>query len=163
MKRSFALVTLLFVVAFASGCMFDSDDKVNVKKGSVSGKITTIVTGEPVRGVKVVLVNTDAKIDSSDYSKNRAAIIDSAFTDASGRYVIDGIAPGDYGVSAIFSDSTAVYKLSLSGDSPSYEFAVDGDSHTVNFIAEKKNFRERPAITSQLPSPSRIYPLRLKI
>jgi hypothetical protein len=108
MKRSFALVMLLFVVAFAFGCMFDSDDKDNVKKGSLSGKVTMIVTGEPVKSVKVLLVNTDAKIDSSDYSKNRAAIVDSAFTDASGRYVIDGIAPGNYGVSAMLSDSTAI-------------------------------------------------------
>ena len=136
------LIILLFVlVPVISGCLFDSDGRDDVKKGSVSGKVTMIVTGEPVAGVKVMLVNRDAKVDTTDYSKNKAAFVDSAVTGADGSYVIDGVAPGNYGVIPVQSsaDSAAVYKFTASQNSGTYEFAMNGNSLTVNFIAEHTN------------------------
>ncbi len=140
MKRSMVPGMLLFVIAVISGCMFDSDNDKDVKKGTVSGKITMIVTGEPVANMKVYLVNMDAKIDSVDYPNNRKAFVDSATTNASGEYIISGVKPGSYGVVPVFEDTTAVYQFSLNGDSASYKFAMNGESHSVNFIAEKKDY-----------------------
>ncbi len=125
-----------------SGCMFDSDDKDDVKKGSVSGKVTMIVTGEPVAGVKVMLVNRDAKVDTTDYSNNRAAFVDSAVTGSNGAYVIDGIKPGTYCIVPVDTgaDTTATYRFTPAQDSGTYEFAMNGDTRTVDFIAEKSDY-----------------------
>ncbi len=138
MKRSIVPAALLLVVALASGCLFDSDDKDDVKKGSVTGKVTMIVTGEPVAGVKVMLVNKNAKIDTTDYSKSRAAFVDSAVTGADGAFVIDDIKPGNYGVvpMPVFGENS--YKYSLAQNSVS-DLTLNGETVTVNFIAEKKN------------------------
>lgn len=140
MRRLYASVLLFLVITAVSGCMFDSKDDNDVKEGSVSGKVTMIVTGDPVANVKVYLVNMDAKVNSADYSDNRAAFVDSATTTASGGYVIDDVRPGNYGVVPIYADTAAVYKFSLGGDSASYTFAMNGESHAVNFIAEKKDY-----------------------
>lgn len=140
MRRFVFLGAAVLSMLLASGCMFDSDGGDEAKKGSVSGKVSLIVTGEPVKGIKVFLVNMDTKVDTVDCTKNRAAFVDSALTDASGRYVIDGIAPGNYFVAPIFEDTTAVYRFSPAGDSLSYRFAMDGGSHTADFIAEKSDY-----------------------
>ncbi len=70
MKIAHSLLLILTAVFTVSGCMFDSDDKDDVKKGSVSGKVTTIVTGEPVIGAKIYLVNRNAKVDTLHYTDN---------------------------------------------------------------------------------------------
>lgn len=140
MKRFQVPGLLLLIVTMASGCLFGSDDEKDVKKGSVSGKITMIVTGEPTANVKVYLVNMDAKVDTVNYTNNRKAFVDSAVTGASGEYVITGIKPGNYGVVPIYPDTSAVYTFSLGGDSSSYRFAMNGEPHSVNFIAEKKDY-----------------------
>ncbi len=128
--------SLFVVLAFVTGCVFDSDDN-DTKKGSISGKVTMIVTGEPVAGIKVMLVNKDTKVDTTDYSKNASAFVDSAMTGADGTYTIDGIKPGNYSVVPINADSVATYKFSLSQDSDTYVFSMNGESRKVNFFAEK--------------------------
>ncbi len=142
MKRALALGMLLCVALSATGCIFSSDDDKDVKKGKVSGKISMIITGEPVANVKVMLLNQNAKIDTVNYANYRAALVDSAFTDANGEFVIDGVAPGKYGVVPVNSetDTTHVYKFSLSGDTGSHKFSLNGESRTVNFIAENTNY-----------------------
>ncbi len=141
MKRKVVAVTLMLVAAVVSGCIFSSDDDKDVKKGKVSGKITMTITGEPVANVKVMLVNQNARIDTVNYANNAKALVDSAVTDTNGEFVIEGVAPGKYGVIPVNSDtdSTHVYKFSLSGDAGSYEFSLNGESRTVNFIAESMN------------------------
>jgi len=141
MKRPLACATLLLAILFVSGCMFDSDDRDEVKKGSVAGTITMIVTGEPVAGVKVYLVNTAAKVDTVDFTDNRAAFVDSAVTGADGRYAITGIATGEYGVVPIFGDTAAAYRFSLTQNSGPYGFAMNGEARTVDFIAEKSVYQ----------------------
>jgi hypothetical protein len=96
-----------------------------------------IVTGDPVAGVKVMLVNKNANIDTTDYAKNAVAFVDSAITDANGAYMIDGVKPGDYGVVPLNADSTATYKFSAAQGSGPYEFSMNGETRTAHFIAEK--------------------------
>jgi hypothetical protein len=143
MKRTGIICMLFFIIAAVSGCIFSSDDDKEIKKGTIKGKVSMIVTGEPAAGVKVMLINRDAKIDTTNrgnYENNRTAFVDSAFTNAQGEYVIESIPPGVYAVAPVncFTDTTAAsYKFTPDRNSGSYEFAVNGDSHTVSFIAEK--------------------------
>lgn len=141
MKRIIVFLSLMFVVTAIAGCIFDSDDGKGstVRKGSVSGTVKMILTGEPVPGVKVLLVNRDVKADTTDYGKSYAAFVDSAVTGADGSYVFGNIAPGNYGVAPVKADTTAVYKFTSAAGSDSCLFAMNGDSLSVNFIAEKQH------------------------
>ncbi len=159
MKRLPVFVIPFVAILFVSGCMFDSDDDKDAKKGSVSGKITMIVTGEPVAGVKVMLVNRNAAIDTVDYTDNRAAFVDSELTDAEGRYAISGIAPGSYGVVPVFGDSTAAYKFTPGQSAGSYAFAMNGDARTVDFITEKRSYPGADSETFKLWVTIKISPL----
>ena len=144
MKRLPILVISIFIITLVSGCIFSSDDNDNkkVKKGAVKGTVTMIVTGEPVANVKVMLINADAKVDTvnpANFTNNRKAFVDSAITGDSGEYTIDNIIPGKYCVAPVNSDTdtTAMYKFTSEQNSESSAFTVNGDSLTVNFIAEK--------------------------
>ncbi len=141
MKRKVVAVTLLLVAAVVSGCIFSSDDNKEVKKGKVSGKITMTITGEPVANVKVMLINRNAKIDTVNYANNRAAFVDSTITNANGEFVIDNVSPGRYAVAPVNSttDPTRVFSFAPSQNSGQYEFSLDGESRTVDFIAENMN------------------------
>ena len=130
----------LFIVILASGCLFGSDDDEDVKKGSVSGKVTMIVTGEPVAGVKLLLVDMNAKVDSLTPAENMKAFVDSAVTGADGRYVIGNIPPGEYGVAPVSTaDTTTSYTFTSARNTGTNPFTVNGDSHAVSFIAEEKS------------------------
>lgn len=134
-----AIPALLFAV---SGCVFDSnDDKPDVKKGSISGEVKMTVTGEPLSGIKVYLVNTSAAIDTVDFTKNRKALVDSAVTGADGKFSLTGVAPGNYGVVPMNAagDTANVYRFAPDQNSGPYQFSLNGESRTVNFIAEKLN------------------------
>mgnify|MGYP001390974827 CR=1 FL=1 len=135
----FILVPLLAVIAI-SGCMFDSDDDDTAKTGSVSGKVTMTVTGEPVTGAKVYLVNMNAKADTAHYADNAKAFVDSTITDSNGTYSIKNIGPGDYGVAVVNTDTTKVIKFTGAADSDSCTFTMNGGSFSVEFIAEKLDF-----------------------
>ncbi len=141
MKRMVVAVTLLFVAAAVSGCIFSSDDDKEVRKGKVSGKITMTVTGEPVANVKVMLINRNAKIDTVNYANNVKAFVDSAVTGANGEFSIDNVAPGRYAVVPVNSatDSSRVFSFTQSQISGQFEFSLDGESRTVDFIAENLN------------------------
>lgn len=142
MKRSIVPGILLFLIAMVSGCIFSSDDPKEEKKGTIQGKVTMIFTGEPVANVKVMLVNKNAELDTTTGANNRAAFVDSALTDAEGEYVIDNIPPGNYGVAPIPSDAdtAAVYRFTPAQDAGSYEFVMNGETRTVNFIAESQSY-----------------------
>lgn len=142
MKRLFIFGILLFAVTI-SGCIFDSDNDKKadtVKKGSVSGTVLLTVTKAPLANMKVYLIDKDAKIDMVNYEDNRNAFVDSAMTNSEGNYVIKNIAPGNYGVVPMNEDTTAVYKFSTSANSDSCRFSMNGDSLSVNFIAEKTDY-----------------------
>ena len=148
MKRSSVFILLFVLIAVVSGCIFDSDnDKKNVKKGSVSGTVKMTITEEPLPNVKVFLVNRDAKYDTVSYTNNRTAFVDSTKSDSEGRYVFNGIAPGNYGVVPMSEDSTAPYKFTWAVSSDSCLFAMNGNTLSVNFIAEKSNL---PAASDEL-------------
>ncbi len=142
MKRAVAIGMLLFVAVSLTGCIFSSDDDKDVKKGKVSGKITMAITGEPVANVKVMLINRNAKIDTVNYANNTKAFVDSAATDANGEFAIDNVSPGRYAVVPVNSttDSTRAFTFSPSHDSGQYEFSLDGESRTVDFIAESLSY-----------------------
>lgn len=137
MKRILFPSLLLLFLATVSGCIFDSNDDKETEKGTVKGKVSMIITGEPLANVKVMLVNTDVKADTVHYENNRRAFIDSAFTNADGGYAIDNVPPGNYGVVPLWEDSTAAYTFSPAQDSEFHKFSMDGETVTANFMAEK--------------------------
>lgn len=139
MKHVIAFSMIGFIVAAISGCIFDPDDdnSNHGKKGSVSGTVKMTITGEPIANVKVYLVNRNAKIDTVNFTDNRAAFIDSAVTDAAGKYTIGSVASGDYGVVPAIGDTASAYKFSLSSGPGSNVFSLNGETRTVDFIAEK--------------------------
>jgi len=142
MKRFVSFVFVIFVAYAVSGCLFDSDDDKEVKKGVVKGKVSMIVTGDPVANVRVYLVNMDAKIDTVDYANNQKAFVDSALTNVSGEYVLNNVGPGKYAVVPVTSstDTVSVYRFTPAKDSGPYEFSMNGETRTVNFAAEKVNY-----------------------
>ncbi len=140
MKRTVAFCMLLCVAASVSGCIFSSDDDKDVRKGKVSGKIAMTITGEPVANVKVMLINRNAKIDTVEYTNNSRAFVDSTVTDANGEFVIEGIVPGNYSVAPVNGDTTKVYRFTYAEGSNSSGFTVNGDAHTVDFIAENTGY-----------------------
>lgn len=130
---------IVFAGSLASGCIFDSDDgSVDAKKGSVSGTVKMAVTGEAVPGLTVYLVNKKAVIDTAGYDNNHV-FADSATTDSEGKYSIGDIPPGEYAVAPVSRDSTTVYRFGFAAGLDSSGITVDGDAHSVNFIAEKMN------------------------
>ena len=140
MKRFIFLGIIALTVMMISGCIFDSDnDKKSdsVKKGSVSGTVKTTVTDEPVAGIKVMLIDRSVKGDSTTLRNSVKAFVDSAITDAGGKYVIDNIAPGNYGVYPVNADTTVTYKFAVSASPDSCAFQINGESRSVNFTAEK--------------------------
>lgn len=140
MKSIRILFPLMVVTACICGCIFDSDnDKKSdtAKKGSVSGTVKMVVTGEAVPGINVYLVNLKASIDKTDGADNRKAFVDSAVTDSGGKYVLNNIAPGEYAVFPMKSDSTAMYKFASVAGSDSSRFSMNGDSLTVDYTVEK--------------------------
>ena len=140
MKRMFPRVLLFVILAGISGCMFDSDDKDDGKKGSVSGKVTMIATGEALPGIKVYLVDKNADINTTDLSGNFAAFVDSAVTNAKGEYTISDVIPSAYAVVPVNGDTTKVFRFTYAAGSDSSGFTMHGDVRTVNFIAEKLNY-----------------------
>lgn len=138
MKRAFTLLLLAATLLVFSGCVFDSDDEddADVKKGSVRGTVKAMFTNDPVENVKVYLINRAAEIDSVSLDGNRAAFVDSAMTGADGTYEIADIAPGAYCVAPVYIDSLTAYRFTPGANSDPYEFSMNGETRTVNFIAE---------------------------
>jgi hypothetical protein len=138
------LLPLMCVVALTNGCIFDSDNNKSdsAKKGSVSGTVKLTVTGDPVVGMKVYLIKTHTTVDSTDADAilSRSAFVDSAVTDANGKYSITNVAPGNYGVAPVSEDTTAVYTFTQAAGSDSCAFSMNGNSLSVNFIAEKADY-----------------------
>ena len=143
MKRLFIFGVLLFAVII-SGCIFDSDNDKKAdtaKKGSVSGTVKLTVSGDPVSGIKVYLMNANASVDSTNVEsiRSRSAFIDSAVTDATGKYSITNISAGRYGVTPVNEDTTVVYAFTQSASSDSCVFSMNGSAISVDFTAEKKD------------------------
>ena len=140
MRVSRIMLPMICVVALTSGCIFDSDnDKKtdSTKKGVVSGTVKLTITSDPVMGVKVMLINRDVNGDSVNIRDNTKAFVDSAITDSAGKYIIGNIAPGNYGVYPVNADTTVTYKFTSPASMDSCMFAMNGESYTVDFIAEK--------------------------
>lgn len=72
-------------VAGYSGNIKESVKEVEAKF-SVSGKVSDIITGEALAGVKVLVEETETI----------------AYSDFDGKFVINGLTPGDYTLSATF-------------------------------------------------------------
>ena len=140
MKLTRIMLPLMCVVALTSGCIFDSDNDSKsdtVKKGSVSGTVKMVISNEAISGMKVYLINMKASVDTSNYSNNHGAFIDSTVTDSNGAYSFKNISPGNYGVAPANEDTTKVYKFAQSAGSDSCAFAMNGDSFRVNFFVEQ--------------------------
>ena len=142
MKFPRITLPLMVVATCICGCIFDSDNdnkSDSTKKGSVSGTVKLTVTGDPVAGMKIYLVNTNVKVDSTDAASilSRSAFVDSAVTDSEGKYSITGIVSGKYGIYPVNEDTTSVYTFTQATGSDSCAFSMNGNTMSVDFIAEK--------------------------
>ena len=82
--------------------------------GTISGNLSsydpaTPLVKTPVAGIKLWLVNADFKFDTVTFAGNRAAIVDSTYSDANGNYRFSSIPLGNYYVSPL--PDTAGYRF----------------------------------------------------
>ena len=82
--------------------------------GSISGNLSsydpaTPLVKTPVAGIKLWLVNADFKFDTVTFAGNRAAIVDSTYSDANGNSRFSSIPLGNYYVSPL--PDTAGYRF----------------------------------------------------
>lgn len=106
--------------------------------GSVSGTLTAYdpfdpITQIPLKGIKVYLFDTEHETDTLTYDPDRKAVLDSAFTDASGNYLIENIPEGEYAV--VPMPGSHGYAFSLANDSVTARFSINEESlsYSVNF------------------------------
>lgn len=76
----------------------------------------------PAEGIQVHLVDLDFVVDSTDYSRNEAAVIDQVTTNADGSYMMAGIPSGYYAVVPI--PDTLMYRFELTDPADSVKFTV---------------------------------------
>jgi hypothetical protein len=154
-------ISLAVLLGFAAltGCKKDPI-------GSVSGTITvynplTPLVKTPLDSIKVYLVNMDFKADTVKPTNNRAALIDSANTDAAGKFSFTALPEGNYSVVPV--PAKVLYRFlpdSPNGD-PSFSVTTDGSATEINFTApipDSNNDESRFHITiKQINRPANAY------
>lgn len=109
MKHTLKMISLAALLL-----LFACQKEKNPVSGTISGNLSsydpaTPLVKTPLEGIKLWLVNADFKFDTVTFAGNRAAIVDSTFSDANGNYRFASIPLGNYYVSP-FPD-TAGYQF----------------------------------------------------
>ncbi len=151
----YTFFSALIILCFVTGC---KDKLVGIdipRTGSVAGKITiTVMTGDtyPLSGVTVYLINADFKVDTVNYEGNKAAIIDSAVTDTSGKYSFDNVKEGNYNVVPLPGKFN--YKFYLTSDSDPYSVSINDEKqqYSVNFATQDFAMADEGSLTLRFVS-----------
>lgn len=135
------------VLGLLAGITLMNSCTKDLNMGSVGGTIRIYdpqapQVKTPIKGIRVLLVDTDYVIDSLDYSHNEAAIIDETATDSDGKYSIAGIPEGNYALIPI--PDSIMYRFELENEADSVKFTVGQDSyeHSLDFIAAEQTGNE---------------------
>src|SRR6056297_1643023 len=126
------LKQFLLLGIFTTGLLFTSCQKEEKSPSSVRGKVTaynvntpTVIT--PLEGIKVYLMDGSGKNVPDILPED--TILDSVYTDASGKYQFNGLLPGSY---AVMPQDTArqhaVFDLANEATSPYIEVEKEGQS-----------------------------------
>ncbi len=126
-------LAVLLAAAALTGCKKDP-------VGSVSGTITvydptTPLVKTPIDSIKVYLINMNFKKDTVNPAKNRAALIDSTYTDAAGKYSFTAIPEGKYSVVPVPAIIRYKFLPDSPGGDPSFLITTDGSATEINFTA----------------------------
>ena len=127
----------LLLGIFTAGLLFSSCQQEENSPSSVNGTITaydvntpSVIT--PLEGIKVYLMDGSGKNVPDILPED--AILDSAFTGASGNYQFNGLLPGSY---AVMPQDTAqqhaFFDLANEATSPYFEVEKEGQSFTLDF------------------------------
>ncbi len=136
MKNSlqlFAVFTCLILLTY--GC--NQENSVEPILGTVSG--TVAFTHElyginsPLAGITVYLINNDFVVDSVNYENNKAAIVDSAVTDSSGKYKIANIKSGSYSVVPVINHENNRLYLASGSDVNPFSINSEKQNYKVDF------------------------------
>ncbi|RJP66538.1 MAG: carboxypeptidase regulatory-like domain-containing protein [Ignavibacteriales bacterium] len=133
-------VTIIFMaftcfIFLFYGCK--AENSVEPVLGSVSG--TVVFTNDlygnnsPIAGITVYLINNDFVVDSVIYKNNKAAIVDSAVTDSSGKYKIANIKSGSFSVIPVINPENNRLYLATGSDANSFSVNSEKQNYNVNF------------------------------
>ena len=106
-------------------------------QASVQGTVTDEVSGIPLAGVTVCLLNADFPADTNNYANNQPALLATNVTDAAGQYAFQGLRPGHYLVAPAPLTSPEVRSFAWDTNSQPPTFSLGSAARTVNFLAQE--------------------------
>ena len=109
MRHTFKMISMAALLL-----LFACQKEKTPVTGTISGNLSsydpaTPLVKTPVAGIKLWLVNADFKFDTITFAGNRAAIVDSTYSDVNGNYRFDNIPLGNFYVSPL--PDTAGYQF----------------------------------------------------
>jgi hypothetical protein len=144
-------ISVLGIVFTQIGC---SESIVDPIYGTATGKI--VLKNEmggteiPIPGIMVCLINTDFILDSLNYENNKAAILDTAITDAKGIYTFSNIKNGNYAATPIPGNSG--YKFFHNTSTDSYLFSINEGKkrYSISFFSNDPTIFDAGNITIRI-------------
>ena len=132
---------LFFVIALTLTLLTSCKKEDIPVIGSVSGMVTEQsgslqVAGTPLEGIKMYLINLDFKPDLINYSNNLKAIVDSTVTGKDGKYAINAIPKGSYGLTPSAESGNLRFTLAAPSDSARFLVNDKGEQYKINFNAK---------------------------
>jgi hypothetical protein len=133
-KHLFRLFIIASIVAIAlPGCKKET-------VGSVTGTITAYDPSNPLQknplaSIRVYLVNMDFNLDMVNKGNNKAALIDSIYTDVNGKYSFTSLPEGAYSVHPFSSVYTYLFAIDNTWQSTEFSIAAGQTTHEINFTA----------------------------
>lgn len=108
--------------------------------GTISGTLTvydpsTPLVKTPVDSIKMYLINMDFKMDTVNFEKNRAALIDSTYTDAAGKYTFTALPEGKYAIAAALTKQNYFFVPENADKDPYFSITAGVTDHEINFTA----------------------------
>lgn len=139
MKKTVLLINSIIVFTIIIGLNGCKDNSVGPVTGTstISGTIEENNAGmfTPLKGITVYLINLNYKVDTSLTADNSAAIVDTAVTDSSGKYSMNNIEVGRYGVVPAPSVNSYVFTLADGSGTDTVTVNNTPKNYSVSFNA----------------------------